>query len=291
MVDENRLSFGEFVETFDGRLTNSDRALISEILQNPEDAIYLSSAELAGRAEVHASTVVRLARKLGYDGFPAMRDHIRSDAREQFAENERSQQRLDRIEQGSNLDTLVQSEIAALSALVKSVSQAQIDQAADVLAEARSILIVGRGSAAPLTAHLDRRLRRNGFRSSVALNLQRRDLAEHLMCLSAGDAVVVFAFQTPVSLPSGYEALIEHIKNVGALSIVISDSTGPTLRPRPDILLSVARPDEGYMQLRTGPMVVTEALAMTLAHKDSELAVEGLEALEILRGNLSEGKV
>ncbi|WP_112322859.1 MurR/RpiR family transcriptional regulator [Oceanibium sediminis] len=276
-------SFRDVVESFTGRLTGSDRALVSWILNNTEGAVYLSSAELAARAEVHASTVVRLARKLGYEGFPAMREHVRKDA--STVGPSTYQQKLHRIETGSNLAALVESEIAALSAVTKSVTQDQIDAAADMLVRAGVVHIVGRGSAAPLTAHLDRRLRRSGFRTEVALNLQWRDLAEHAVGLRAGDAVVIFAFQAPASLPVGYEALIDHAGRVGAKSLVIADATGPTLRPRPDLLLSVSRPDEGGMQLRTGPLLVTEALAMTLAHLDPERAIEGLEALEELRRN------
>jgi len=84
----------------------------------------------------------------------------------------------------------------------------------------------------------------------------------------------------------GYEGLIAHAAGIGAKSIVISDSTGPTIRPRADVSLSVSRPDESVMQLRTGPIVVCEALAMTLAHKDPKRAVKGLEGLEALRANL-----
>ena len=73
-------------------------------------------------------------------------------------------------------------------------------------------------------------------------------------------------------------------------SIIISDSTGPTIRPRGDITLSVSRPDEGVMQLRTGPLLVCEALAMTLAHKNPERAITGLKELEGLRKNLLNGE-
>lgn len=259
--------------------------MISWILNNTEGAVYLSSADLAKRATVHASTVVRLARKLGYEGFPAMRDHIRIDARARTAVHRTHQQQLDRIERGSNLTALIDSEITALSAVMNSVTQEQIDAAASLLAKAGTVHIVGRGSAAPLTAHLDRRLRRNGFRTEVSLNLQWRDLAEHAVMLRAKDVVVIFAFQAPISLPEGYAPLIGHARRVSARSIVIADASGPTLRPRPDVLLSVSRPDEGGMQLRSGPMLVTEALAMTLAHVDPKRAIEGLDALEDLRGN------
>ena len=278
-------TFGEVVESFEGRLTGSDRALVSWILNNTEGAVYLSSAELAGQAEVHASTVVRLARKLGYDGFPAMREHIRADARARATPNATHRQKLDRIEAGSNLAALVASEVAALSAVTNSVTQQQIDVAANLLAKAGTVFTVGRGSAAPLAAHLDRRLRRSGFRSEVTLNLQWRDLAERVVGMQADDVAVIFAFQAPVSLPEGYAALIDHAKRIGAKTVVIADATGPTLRPRPDLLLSVSRPDEGGMLLRTGPMVVTEALAMTLARIEPDRAIEGLSSLDYLRRN------
>ena len=59
------------------------------------------------------------------------------------------------------------------------------------------------------------------------------------------------------------------------------------------MVLSVSRPNEGVMQLRSGPMLVCEALAMTLLHKKSKKAVQGMEALEHLRANflrVKEGK-
>ncbi|EKF20551.1 MurR/RpiR family transcriptional regulator [Nitratireductor pacificus] len=283
-------SFGTALEAFDGKLTTADRTLISIILNDPEAALYRSASELAGIAKVHASTVVRLANKLGFDGYPDLQSRLRQDARFGDQPSSRAQLRRDRIERGSNLAKLIESEIAALAAISNTLSQEGIDEAAEYLREARTIFIFGRGSAAPPVAHLDRRLRRIGCRTEVALNMQRRDLAEHLMAVRKNDAVVIFAFQAPGSLPAGYGAVIEYVAEIGARSIVISDATGPTLRPRPDLTLSVTRPDEGEMQLRTGPLLVCEALAMTLAHRDPERAVEGLEALETLRTKLNNHK-
>ena len=64
---------------------------------------------------------------------------------------------------------------------------------------------------------------------------------------------------------------------------MISDSIGPTLRPNPDALLSVSRPDEAELSMRTAPLLVCEALAITLAHLSPERAVGSSEALEKLR--------
>ena len=111
------------------------------------------------------------------------------------------------------------------------------------------------------------------------------------MALSEDDAVVFFAFQAPDSLPAGYEGLIAHTAGIGAkincrqrLYWANNSPLGPTSH------CQSAGPDESVMQLRTGPIVVCEALAMTVAHKDPKRAVKGLEGLESLRANLLSDK-
>ena len=77
MKAHNQLeNFKYLVESYDGKLTIADRDLISIILGEPSEVVYLSSSELAARANVHASTVVRLARKLGFKGYPDMRNRF-----------------------------------------------------------------------------------------------------------------------------------------------------------------------------------------------------------------------
>ena len=235
------MSFKLAVETFSGRLTDSDRTLVSIILSDPSQVVFYSAHELANQAGVHASTVVRLARKLGFDGFPGMRKALQSETKVAFGPGERVRRRLSKADESSSLSMLVHTEIAAIEAIEETISQADVDNAANILASAKNIFIVGRGSAAPLGVHLERRLRRWGFQVSISLNMQTRDLAASLIGMGRGDALVSFAFQSPDSLQAGYSALLKHSQAVGAKSIVISDSIGPTLRPNPDALLSVSR--------------------------------------------------
>ena len=288
MTTEYQQSFESLINSFEGKLTDADQELISIILGEPSEAVYLSSAELASKATVHASTVVRLARKLGFDGFPEMRQKLRQDVEFKKNSSDKIRQRIDLIEKGSNLSDLIESEIAAIAAISNTVSQNQIDEVVNKIYKAKSIFIVGRGSAAPLMTHFERRLRRSGIQCRAALNLQRRDLDEQLIGIQKGDAIVVFGFQSINSLPSGYSSLIESAKSIGAYSIAIGDSTILTARPKPDIVLSVSRPKEEVMQLRSGPMLICEALAMTLLHKKSKKAVRGVESLEHLRANFLE---
>jgi len=279
------MSFKFAVESFNGRLTDSDRALVSIILGDPSRVVFQSAQELANQAGVHASTVVRLARKLGFDGFPGLRKALQSETKVAFGPGERVKRRLSKADESSSLAMLIHTEIAAIEAIEETISQAEIDNAANILVGAKNIFIVGRGSAAPLGVHLERRLRRWGFQVSISLNMQARDLAASLIGMGRDDALISFAFQSPNSLHAGYSALLKYSHSVGAKSIVISDSLGPTLRPNPDALLSVSRPDEAELSMRTALLLVCEALAITLAHMSPERAVGSSEALEKLRAD------
>ena len=281
-------SFKDVVEAYEGKFTEADRALASVILNDPNGVMFLSTAELASRAQVHASTVVRLARKLGFEGYLDLRQRLRMEYGGTDGPEAGLRRRLTMIDRGSNLMKLIESEVAALAAIPQTLSQEQIDKAAQMLIEASAIRLVGRGGTVPLIAHLERRLRRSGFRTTSTVNQQRRDTAEWFSSLRRDEAVVAFAFLAPESLPEGFEGLMRHIKRVGAKLVIVSDASGSTLRPRPDVLLSVSRPDEGSMALRLGPMLVCEALAMTMAHLQPERAVAEYRAIEKLRAEMEE---
>ena len=47
MKDNGFSSLNEIVESFDGRLTESDRVILSILLNDPKSAVFLSVAQLA----------------------------------------------------------------------------------------------------------------------------------------------------------------------------------------------------------------------------------------------------
>jgi DNA-binding MurR/RpiR family transcriptional regulator len=61
-------------------LSRQRRQLIREILDNPKEAYFLSSRELARRFNVDAATIVRTIQALGYERFA----DFAADLREHF---------------------------------------------------------------------------------------------------------------------------------------------------------------------------------------------------------------
>src|SRR5437870_2753954 len=67
----------ERIRLFQDRLSVGHRRVARFILSEPESASRLAAVRIGRLVGVSESTVVRLALRLGYDGFPEMQDAIR----------------------------------------------------------------------------------------------------------------------------------------------------------------------------------------------------------------------
>ena len=256
-------------------LTNADQRLINVMMADPATAQFLSGAELAARAQVHEAAATRLAKKLGFKGYPQLRDSLRDEVRANSEPAGRISRKLDAVEGDSLIQDLVRREVATLEALAGQLDQQRLDAAADTLIAARRIFLFGRGHVTSMVALLDRRLRRFGWQT-VPLPTDGRDLAEHVLGLQEGDAILGFALRRR---PKGLGRLCEYAAETGAASVVVADTVGPRLTPAPDHLLWASRgPDEEYQTL-TVPMAICNALVLTIAQRNRTRSMEALDRL------------
>ena len=104
------------------------------VLLGGHDAASFTAAEVAAQASTHESTVVRLAQKLGYRGYPELRADLERDAGTNGTPSS-----LTRARSGHDLGAFTADESAALARLPEFVSQAALSAAALTLHEARTI--------------------------------------------------------------------------------------------------------------------------------------------------------
>jgi DNA-binding MurR/RpiR family transcriptional regulator len=266
------------IEQHQGRLTPADERVVRAMLADPVAASFWSASELAQRAGVHEASVVRLAQKLGFKGYPELRATLQDDVISDAKPAERVRRRLAQAADSDLLAALVGDEIAALQELARTVTQAQLDAAAQLLARARRVALFGSGHATALVELMDRRLRRSGC-ATLVLPDSARDLAEHLLPLRPDDALLVFAFRTR---PPRLDALLSFAATLGAPVVLVSDTLGPLIRPQPQVLLAAPRGAAGDYQTLTVPMAICNALILTLARVDGGRSLESLRLLESL---------
>lgn len=273
-ADSVPASLIERVQKVSARLTGAETRLVAELMRAPHEVALGTSAEFAARIGAHEATSSRLARKLGFDGYAAFRDHLRAE----FiagSPSGRVSQTLSGAQVRGYLPLLVEDEMRALRRMTDFVTDAQIVAAARLLNRPR-VFLFARGNAEALAVLMDRRLRRMGL-GTVMLRGDARDLAEQMLTLGADDAVLVFAFRRQ---PRDYARIVTLAERRGAVSVAVSGSLGPALSPAPDLLLSAPRAGgrDGFQTL-TVPMLICNALVLALAAERGEGALQMLGQL------------
>ena len=261
------------------KLTEADQKLISAMLENRAEAAFLSGPQLSQRASVHEATATRLAQKLGFKGFPDLRAELQREVLlDQDAAN-RMRRSVEKVEHGDYLTDLIAAEITALEVLARSVPQADVDRAADMIFEARRVFIFGQGHAQSVAGFLQRRLDRFGM-SPVALTGRGRDIAERLVGIGGDDLVVALAFRRQ---PQSYGPLMRHAARVGARTILISDLAGPLMEPAADLMLAAPRGRSGSeFQTPTIPFAIVNGIVLTIAGRHEREIIGRLEKLSEL---------
>ena len=260
------------IERHDGSLTPSEKELVKQILYNLEETAMLPAAELASRVGAHESTAIRLVQKLGFSGYRSFRRALQSELLDTVDYPDRIQRRLSR---SHSLADLVEDEIGALEALPEAISEEELSKAAALVIGARRVFLYARGHATLLVEMMDRRLRRYGF-DTVDLRVEARDLAEHVVTLGPDDVILGFVLR---HIQPGYLPLMLHAQEVNAPSIMVADTIGPLLRPRPNVLLWASRGMKGESLTHVVPLTICNALLLTIADLDSGRTFDSLNTV------------
>ena len=182
------------------RLTATDSRLLDVLLQDPMRAALENGKELSDRAGVHPAAAVRLAQRLGFEGYPAFRAFLRANltegGRDFGTASARMAARLLRAEEGGLLASVIDGEVAALETLRAAVTDADIRNFATCLRSARRVYLLGQGHAASLSKLMALRLRRSGY-DATDLDDDRNAMSMALNGLGREDVIWLFSFRAP----------------------------------------------------------------------------------------------
>lgn len=258
------------------QLTPAEQSLIRQILASPRDVALGTAAELAQRIGVHEATASRLAKKLGYRSYAAFRAAIQDEFIVRNDPAERVRNALRTGTEAGLLGDLIRQEMEALARIEHYLDDTAILAAAETLNQARRIFVFARGNAQALAVLMERRLRRMGRNVTMLLG-DGRDIAEQVLGMDKADAVLGFAFRRQ---PQHYAPLMGHARSVGADSVVIAGTIGPSLQPAAGHLLFAPRAgSQETFQTLTVPMAICNALVLGMAKTAPQEALQNLEKL------------
>ncbi|MCC3776892.1 MurR/RpiR family transcriptional regulator [Streptomyces sp. UNOB3_S3] len=262
---------------FEGhRLTPTQRRIAHCMVRRAADAPFLSSVELAELAGVSQPSVTRFAVALGFDGYPALRRHLRDvvPAAEAPAEDSYNE-----------YQQAVQAEIDNLRHLASLLADpSPVARAGRLLAASRPLPVLGLRAATAQAAgfayfarkvHPDVRLLDEGG----TLLVDRIDAA-----VRAG-ASALLCFALPRHPREVVEAL-EYARGVGLTVVTVADSTFAPVARHSDVLLPAAVGTGLAFDTACAPMLLGRVLleAMCDALPDAQARLEEFDAKAAARG-------
>jgi DNA-binding MurR/RpiR family transcriptional regulator len=248
--------------------------------ENRQIVLASSAAALGARIGTSDATVLRTVQTLGFASLADLKSAIlRSGSVSTPADDMR--RTLVDLEKatGHALDEILQAHAEGLNVLRSAKCGAQMAAAVRVLDGAERIAVFGIGPSAALATYVSTLLARNGRRSRT-IGATGSMLADQLLDLSAGDALLILAYGR---LYREVRAVFAEAKLLRLPTVLITEADDTPLAKLADVCVAVPRGRPGQMALHGATLVGLEALVLSLAAAKPDAALASLDNLNRLR--------
>ena len=254
------------------------------ILERPDEVAFTSMRQLAQRAGVQPATMVRLAQKLGLEGYEDLRQPFREELRRQpsgFGRRARQlQERTGRRSGGRALTHLAGEMISAdrenLSLTLQANGGDGLAAASTVLAKSRRLYIVGMRSLYPAAfyTHYACSLFRD---NAVLLDGPGGTFADGLRGINEHDAMLIFSLDP---YTSGVIRAATYAVEQGAELVAITDSLVSPLAALTPHLLLVGTDGPALFKSVVPAIAVAQALVAQMLAQGGQSALDAVAESE-----------
>jgi DNA-binding MurR/RpiR family transcriptional regulator len=262
-------------DRYDG-MSKSYQKIALYLTQNPNDVAVRSVNSIGESSGVHASSFVRFAQALGYEGFKDLQSLFQKrlstaapgfEARVKALEKELGE-RTDRSEMGLMHDLVVR-DIASLKEMLTDIQPEDLAEAVSLLEKADVVYLMGQLRSAPVVELLRYILTMLGKRC-VLLD-PGGGLATHMArAMRKTDLLFAVSFRF---YANEVVNVVEEAAGRGIPIVAISDSTLSPLAKSARVLFAVPEHEYTFSRSLAAPMCLAQALTVALAARLQNNAV------------------
>ncbi len=265
-----------FISQSSSGLTARQRELLDFILKDLKATAFMNSLDLAREAKVSNSTVIRLARRLGFAGFPEFQKVLQRVVQGQLNSLERYDAS-DRDMGKESLSSKVLSlEHHVLTEMEQKLSQESLGRAVDYLADSKHVFVVGFLANACMAEYMAYFL--GIMRENVHL-IRSMDRTTFSQIKDGARDAVALIYSFP-RYPVRTQVLAELLKKKGVPVVGITDGPLSPLATEADVLLEAPMKFISFIDPCAGAFALTHYLLTLVYLRDPSRMRERLGEFE-----------
>ncbi|WP_319497872.1 MurR/RpiR family transcriptional regulator [uncultured Cohaesibacter sp.] len=248
-------------------------------VEYPDEIAFGTVASIAKQALVQPSTLVRFAKVLGYSGFSEMQEVFQERLRDRSSNYDERMKVLDNFSDGPPNSTALFEGFAGIS--IRSVERlrdridvAVLEQAAQTMAQAETIYLVGQRRSYPITSYMAYAFSKLGIKS-VLLGSPAGIDQETLTFATKKDVAFAVSFTPYASVTVDFTRQLAQ-QNVPL--IVVTDSPFSPLISDESIWFEVVETD--FAGFRSISATMTLAMALTVSVAEYRMVNEKKRSLQ-----------
>ncbi len=280
---QNPSRFGQLISDRFARLTKSERRIANYLDQNQDEAAFLSAGEIAERLQLSEATMVRFARTMGFESFPAMRAALQENFRQRLTHSARLRSRLDELREGGDLfEKVTISEIDYLTQALQTVDRDAMHRAATYMRERERIFVFGTGPSVTLVHLMNLRLTRFG-KQVIPLTIAGRETLEPMLLMTERDLLFAIGF---FDVNPTLQIILDHAEEKKCPVILLTDTLGSVIGEKAEVVLAAKRGPVSSFHSLIVPMNIINTLLLDVANQNQEAVIPNLDKLDQLRERL-----
>lgn len=268
-------SIRDRVEASLSSLSSKQRLVADFILANPTTILFASVVEVAEHSQVDPATVVRLAKRLGFSGFPELREQLRNEYAlpiHQPKDLLKINQSVTDADPGSMYQRVREQTMYNVERTLEQVSISALEEAIEFVLTARRVIVIGAGLSRGPSIHLARVLQS----AQVPVHLLEDWYDLLFEAASIIEVDVLFAVTAQRYSTVSIEAL-KAAKGAGAKTIMLTDATFAPGIKMADVALFFSPKSLAEFYSPVGASIVIDCLAAGLALRVPDIMRESLE--------------
>jgi DNA-binding MurR/RpiR family transcriptional regulator len=270
-------------------LSRNHKKIAAYISGNGTEASFASVSELASKAAVSESSVVRFAQELGYTGYPPFRRELQNEFRNRIGIAARLRRTVSNLPNQGLVESLFQKDIELIEETLSELSQTDFSKAIDLIWKARRIFIVGLRSSFSLAYFLYFRLVRLRLDVRLIMITGGTSLLEQLALLDRRDLLIAMGLD---QIPKETRIAIDHALRSNAKILGVTDLVASEIALKASISLFARRRPHSTQSL-SAFMTLLNALAIGVATKKKSRALKALrhlDQMEVIMEKIYEGR-